>query len=258
MVIVEENHSQSEAIKSMPYLASLAGQYGQATAYRAVTHPSLPNYLAIAGGSTFGVGDDNAPSSHPIAGDSDFDQSLTAGRTAKTYAESMSSNCQLTSSGPYAVKHNPWAYFNGSTQRANCSRGDVPMGSTTGGNLVNDINAGNLPNTGMMIPNLCNDAHDCALGTADGWLKGWLPKLMAGPDYKSGKLTIVVTFDEDDSSAGNNVAFVVVDPRLSNTHKLVSTSSTHYSLTRWYDQNVGAAPLRSASTAADLKAAFGL
>jgi hypothetical protein len=258
MVIVEENHSQTEAINSMPYLASLANQYGQATAYHAVTHPSLPNYLAVAGGSTFGVTDDNPPSSHPIAGDSVFDQTLASGKTAKTYAESMTSNCQLSSSGGYAVKHNPWAYFNGSVQRSNCNAGDVPMGTTTSGNLLNDIGAGRLPTTGMMVPNLCNDAHDCSLGTADTWLKGWLPKLMAGPDYTSGKLTIIVTFDEDDSSSGNNVAFAVVDPRLNNAHKVVTISSNHYSMTRWYDQNAAAAPLRNASTAADLKAGFGL
>jgi phosphatidylinositol-3-phosphatase len=257
-VIVEENHSETEAISSMPYLASLANQYGQATDYHAITHPSLPNYLAIAGGSTFGVTDDNPPSSHPIAGNSVFDQTIAAGRTAKTYAESMTSNCQLSSSGEYAVKHNPWAYFNDSVPRANCNAKDVPMGTTTSGNLMNDINSGNLPATGMMIPNLCNDAHDCSLGTADTWLKGWLPKLLAGPDYTSGKLTIIVTFDEDDSSAGNNVAFVVVDPRLNNAHKVVTTNSNHYSMTRWYDQNAGASLLRNASSAADLKGGFGL
>src|SRR6476646_2915514 len=67
MVIIEENHSQTEAITLMPHLASWANTYGKATAYTAATHPSLPNYLAIAGGDTFGIADDNAPSSHPIA-----------------------------------------------------------------------------------------------------------------------------------------------------------------------------------------------
>src|SRR4051812_44064472 len=57
MVIIEENHSQTEAITLMPHLASWANTYGKATAYTAATHPSLPNYLAIAGGSTFGVAD---------------------------------------------------------------------------------------------------------------------------------------------------------------------------------------------------------
>jgi phosphatidylinositol-3-phosphatase len=256
MVIIEENHSQTEAISSMPNLASWAATYGKATAYTAVTHPSLPNYLAIAGGSTFGVADDNGPSSHPIAGDSVFDQTISAGLQAKTYAEGMTSNCMLSNTGRYAVKHNPWAYFNGTVQRANCNANDVPLGTTSSGNLLNDINAGTLPNTGMMVPDLCNDAHDCSLATADNWLGGWVPLLMSGPDYTSGNLTIVITFDEDDSSAGNNVAFVVIDPRLSG--KVVSIAANHYSLTRWLDDNVGAPLLRNAATAPDLKAAFGL
>ena len=258
MVILEENHSETQALASMPYLASLATQYGQTTAYHAITHPSLPNYLAIAGGDTFGVTDDNPPSSHPIAGDSVFDQTIGAGRTAKTYAEAMTTNCQQSSSGTYAVKHNPWAYFNDTRPRANCDANDVPMGTSTGGNLLSDIQAGTLPDTGMMVPDLCNDAHDCSLTTADGWLKKWIPTLMAGPDYAAGNLTIVVTFDEDDSSSGNLVAFVAIDPRLDNAHKVVALGANHYSLTRWYDANVGVAPLRNAAGAADLKGSFGL
>lgn len=256
MVIIDENHSQTEAITLMPHLAGWAATYGKATNYVAVTHPSLPNYLAIAGGSTFGVTDDNGPSSHPISGDSVFDQTISLGLSAKTYAEGMTSNCMLSNTGRYAVKHNPWAYFNGATQRANCNANDIPLGTTTSGNLLNDINAGALPNTGMMIPDLCNDAHDCTLTTADNWLGDWVPKLMAGPDYTSGNLTIVVTFDEDDSTAGNNVAFVIIDPRLNGT--VVSSAANHYSLTRWLDANVGAPLLRNAATASDLKTAFGL
>jgi acid phosphatase len=256
MVIVEENHSRTEAMLGMPHLASWASQYGQATAYKGVTHPSLPNYLAIGGGSTFGVADDNGPSSHPISGASVFGQTLAAGETAKTYAETMPGNCDLGNSGDYAVKHNEWPYFTDSSERAGCNANDVPMGTTSSGNLLNDINSGNLPVTGQMTPNLCNDAHDCSLATADTWLNGWVPKLMSGPDYKAGNLTIVITFDEDDSSASNNVPFVVIDPRLSG--KTVSTAANHYSLTRWLDENAGVSLLRNAATASDLKSAFGL
>src|SRR3954451_17026945 len=96
MVIVEENHSRTETIANMAHLATWASRYGQATNYRATTHPSLPNYLAIGGGSTLGVSDDNPPSSHSISGASVFGQTLAAGKTAKVYAESMPANCALT------------------------------------------------------------------------------------------------------------------------------------------------------------------
>jgi hypothetical protein len=79
---------------------------------------------------------------------------------------------------------------------------------------------------------------------------------MAGPDYASGNLTIIVTFDEDDSSHGNNVQFVVINPRLS--HVVVNGTFNHYSLTRWLDDNAGVSLLRNASSAPDLRAAFGL
>jgi len=117
------------------------------------------------------------------------------------------------------------------------------------------VTNGTLPVTGEVTPDLCNDAHDCSLATADNWLNGWIPKVMAGPDYQAGNLTIIVTFDEG-TSTDNNVAFVVIDPRLA--AKTVTGAFTHYSLTRWLDDNAGLTDLRNASTAADLKAAFGL
>jgi hypothetical protein len=256
MVIIEENHSRVEALANMPHLAAWASRYGQATHYTAMTHPSLPNYLAIGGGSTFGVTDDNPPSSHPVSGASVFGQTLAAGKTAKVYAESMPTNCALTNSGSYAVRHNEWTYFSAATERSGCNANNRPMGTTSSGNLVSDINAGKLPVTGQMTPNLCNDAHNCSLATADTWLNAWVPKLMAGPDYTSGNLTIVITFDEDDSSAANNIPFVVINPRLAG--KTVTTAANHYSLTRWLNTNAGTALLRNAATAPDLKSAFGL
>jgi len=249
---MEENHDRDQAVSGMPHLASWATTYGQATNYSAVSSPSLPNYLAIFGGSTFGVRDDNDPSAHPLSGASVFGQTLASGGTAKAYAEDMPSNCYPTDSGNYAVRHGGWAYF--VDERSPCNAFNVPMGTPSSGNLRNDINAGTLPTTGEMTPNECNDAHDCSLNTADAWLNGWIPALMAGPDYTSGNLTIIITFDEGDRTS--NVAFVVIDPRLSG--KTVTLTADHYALTRWLDENAGAALLRSAATAANLKAGFGL
>ena len=88
-LVVEENHTQASALGGMPYLASLADTPGQTTAYRAVSHPSLPNYLALVGGSTFGVSDDRPPADHPVTGDSVLDLTIAAGATAKAYLEDM-------------------------------------------------------------------------------------------------------------------------------------------------------------------------
>lgn len=53
---------------------------------------------------------------------------------------------------------------------------------------------------------------------------------MAGSDYTSGRLTIIITFDEDDSSQGNKVPFVVPDPHVAG--KFVTATFNHHSLTR--------------------------
>ncbi|CAI9407708.1 alkaline phosphatase family protein [Nocardioides sp. T2.26MG-1] len=249
LVFVVENHSAQQMREGMPFTARLARRYGYATRYRAVTHPSLPNYLAIAGGSTFGVDDDAAPSAHRLPGASVFGRAVRAGSTARLYAEAMGSRCQLESSGTYAVKHNPWAYF--ARERRLCRADDVPLRR-----FARDVDAGALPAVGMVIPDLCNDAHDCSLDRADSWLRARVRRAMSGPDWASGGLAIVITADEDDGAHGNKVLTVVAHPDLS--HVVVRARLTHYSLSRSYAEVAGVRPLRHAADARPLLQRFGL
>ena len=164
----------------------------------------------------------------------------------------MTSNCQSSSAGAYAPKHELWPYWTDATGQANCSANDVPLGTTTSGNRLNDINSGNLPVTGEITPNLNNDAH---AGTGRHLAPGMAPDhhgwtglhLRQSHDHR---------VDEDDSSPGNNVQFVAIDPRLS--HVVFNGTFNHYSLTRWLDDNAGVPLLRNASSAPDLRTAFGL
>jgi phosphatidylinositol-3-phosphatase len=250
LVFMVENHSLGEMQTQMPWTAALAARYGYATAYRGMTHPSLPNYLAIAGGSTFGVQDDASPSSHPLTGASVFGAALAHGETARLYAEDMPGNCVTAPAGEYAVKHNPWAYF--VDERSACDRYDVPL--TT---LASDARAGTLPDAGMVIANLCNIAHDCPLGTADTWLRDHLGPVLAGPDFTSGRLVVVITADEDDHSGDNRVLTVVASSAMP-AHQVVSSPLTHLSLSRLYAEVLGFAPLRDAATAPSLANAFHL
>lgn len=240
----------------MPYLLGLAERYGYASNWSALSHPSLPNYLAVAGGSTFGVTDDNPPADHPISGDSVFSQATKVGKTAKVYAESMPSNCAANNSGLYAVRHNPWTYF--VDGHAECMANDVPISA-----FRTDAANNRLPNAGMLIADLCNIAHTggCplpdagSLSLADAFLQKELPAVLTSSDFTSGALTVVVTADEG-SHSDNSVLTVVMNAGLHGN--VVSTALNHYSLTRYYDQVLGAPPLNEAATAADMRAAFGL
>ena len=249
LVFVEENHSLSQMQDSMPFVHDLATQYAYATNYTALAHPSLPNYLAIAGGSTFGVTDDNNPSAHRIRGSSVFDQALRVGRRAKTYAESQPRHCALANSGAYAVRHNPWTYFAG--RRTACNRYDVGLRA-----LGTDAAAGRLPTVGMVIPNVQHDAHDGSLSAADAWIKAQILKVQAGPDWNSGRLAIVITADEDDHSQGNKVLTVVASKY--QQHRVVGTPLNHYSLTRFINDVAGTRYLRNAATASSMTTAFGV
>ena len=61
--MVEENHAYSQIIGSpeAPYWNFLASEGSSLTDFHALTHPSLPNYLALIGGSTFGLTTDLRP-----------------------------------------------------------------------------------------------------------------------------------------------------------------------------------------------------
>jgi acid phosphatase len=240
LVVIEENHTQAAVQSGMPYLVSLGTRYGHTTNYVAAVHPSLPNYLAITGGSTRGVTDDGPPSQHPLVGKSVF---ATGGGS---YEQSMPSNCRLTDSGAYAVKHNPQAYY--VNERSNCAAHDKPLTA-----LAVDLASG-LPNVTVVTPDLNNDAHNGTLAQADGFLKAWIPKIMAGKDYKAGRLTVVVTFDEGVGTS-QTIYAAVIHPSLHG--KVVTQHVSHYSLSRWLYRTAGIPPQSGASGAVDMGAMFG-
>jgi hypothetical protein len=256
LVIVEENRSVQDAATHMPFLMSQARSYGTATNSYAISHPSLPNYLVLAGGSTFSVADDEDPDAHRLQGPSMFGQLVAAGRTAKTYAEAMPTNCVRRNHETYAVRHNPWTYFDDRDEQSTCEQFDVPSGSPTAGALVDDITAGNLPTFGLVVPDVCHDGHNCSAATTDDWLRSWLPTIKKGPDFTSNRLAIVITWDEDDDHSGNQVPMVVIHPSLKG--KQVTARLDHYGLSASIARVGGIPPLRRAEKGADVLAAFDL
>ena len=254
LVIMEENESIGQVFPShMPYLWSLARRYGRATKWSDVGHPSLPNYLAIFGGSRFNDPQDCSPGAGcTYPGPSVFGQAIAKGKTARAYEESMPRPCDRAYSGNYDVNHNPWAYF--PSEASQCLADDVPAGTVTRGALLTAARLGTLPNVGLVTPNLIDDAHNGTLADADGFLRRWMPVLMSGPDWRAGRLAIVVVFDEGVTT--ETVPFVIMARSLSGA--VIRRPLNHYALTLLIDQVIGAAPLRHAASAASIAPALGL
>ena len=93
--------------QALPYLSALATQYGVATNYHAVASPSLPNYLALTSGETFGIEDDDF---HPLPPGGIGEQLSAAGITWRAYMEGMGQDCR-TDTETYVVKHDPFAFY---------------------------------------------------------------------------------------------------------------------------------------------------
>jgi phosphatidylinositol-3-phosphatase len=242
--IVMENHAYSQIVgsSSAPYLNRLARSCGLATGFFAETHPSLPNYIAMTSGSPQGIGDDSAPSAHRLAAASIF--SRLGPRGWRALEESMPSPCALGDAGRYAVRHNPAAYY--TTVRRACRADDVPLARTP------DLRA----RFTFVTPNLCHDMHDCGVAAGDGWLNGFVPKLLATREYRAGRTAVFVTWDEDDGSSANHIATLVLAPSVKPGTRS-GARFDHYSLLRTTEQLLGLKRLLGrAASATSMRAAF--
>jgi phospholipase C len=170
--------------------------------------------------------------------------------------ESMPAPCDLSDSNTYAVKHNPEAYY--VRVRAACRRADVPLGSPSGGAFVSALSHATLPAFSLVVPNLCNDMHDCSVATGDAWLRTWVPKIAASAAYRAGNTVLLITWDEDDGSSSNHVPLIVVSPS-TRPGTRSATAFSHYSLLRATEELLGVRQyLGGAASARSLSPAFGL
>ena len=233
-VIVFENKEFTTVIgnKKMPNFNRLAGEYTLLTQHYAIRHPSLPNYIAMIGGDTFGIRSDCTTCYIDAQNLPDLIEQ--AGLTWKTYQEAMPSPCYLQGTLRYFQKHNPFIYFDDiRLDQARCEQSVVPLTDLDG-----DLQSGSLPNFIFITPDICNDAHDCGLEVADAWLQPWVDKLMADPGFARDGL-IVLTWDEGQgehsccglSTGGGRIATVLISPLAKNGFE-DATPYTHYSLLR--------------------------
>ena len=231
--IVFENRDYDTVIGSadMPFINALAEKHTLLSDYTGIQHPSLPNYLALIGGDTFGVNNDCIDCFIDQPSLPDLIES--AGLTWKTYQEDMPSACFVGNADPYVQKHNPFAYFDAIRLDAErCQRSVVPLSM-----LEADLAADTLPNFAFITPNLCHSGHDCDSAAVDQWLADLFTDLQDHPALGENSL-IVVTYDEGKDEgwmdrlldpAGGQVVTILVSPLAKPAFK-DDTPYNHYSL----------------------------
>jgi phospholipase C len=233
--IIFENQEFDNVIgnSEMPTFNKLADEHTLLTQYYAVRHPSLPNYIALMGGDTFGITENckdcfiDAPSLPDLI--------EASGRTWKTYQEDMPEPCFVGSEDAYEQKHNPFIYFDPiRLDKPRCEKSIVPLSA-----FQADVDAGSLPNFIFITPNICNDGHDCSLDIADKWLTDQLNILIPALDKDGENYLVILMFEEGDSDdsccglpdgdAGGRVPVILLSPQ-AKTNFQDSTPYSHYSL----------------------------
>ena len=222
MVVMMENESASSVIgnSQMPYINSLASNYGYATHSYADGHPSLPNYIDITSGQVpANAADDGPPSNHTYSYANLGTQLANAGIAAKAYAENLPSD-PTNDSGEYAVRHFPWEYYtNNAMPIADASR------------TISDLNSASPPDFVWYTPNLIDDQHDGTPAQADSFLQSFIQQVQGTSWYASGG-KIVIEYDEaatSDTSGinggnGGHVATIVVSAALGSNPQQSTTS----------------------------------
>ena len=100
VLILMENHRYDEivGVPDAAYMNAFAHAGVLFTNMNSVYHPSLPNYLALTGGSTFGCPDDKCLRDHYTSNNL-FHQLQHTGRSWRSWEESMPYNCYTDRSG---------------------------------------------------------------------------------------------------------------------------------------------------------------
>jgi len=255
-IIMDENQPAVNIVgdtRYAPYLNTLIKSYSLAANYSAITHPSLPNYLAITSGSTDGITTDcNPPSAGCIVNVNNLANQLTAkGMSWREYAESMPSNCYMYNDGNYATKHVPFIYYqNVVSNKAYCENHVVPFHE-----LTSDLNSVNTtPNFAFITPNLCNDMHNCPISVGDAWLSKTVPLILTSKAFTTQKSILIITWDEG-YQTDNKVAAILAGSAVK-TNYSSTLAFNHYSVLHTIEYIWGLKPLNQQVANAPLMTNF--
>ena len=237
VIVIEENHSFSSIIgsSSAPFINSLAQQGALFTQSFAVEHPSQPNYLDLLSGSNQGITDDSCP--HTFSTVNLATELAAAGLTFTGFSEDLPSAAStVCTSGAYARKHAPWVNFTNVPTSANQPFTSFPTDFTT------------LPTISIIDPNLNNDMHDGTIAQGDTWLQQHLNGYVQFAQTHNSLL--IVTWDEDDSTSGNQIATIFVGPMVKQGQ--FTETINHFNVLRTLEDLYGLTHAGSAATAATI------
>jgi len=224
VVIVFENKPRSAVLgnRAAPAFNAFARRGAVLSGYRGVTHPSLPNYLALVSGSTHGIRSDCT--SCVVKGPSLADALEAKGSTWKTYAEGLPrTGWTGPGRGRYAKKHVPFLYFSSVLANVGWRRNVVPL---------TQFSSRRLPDFALVVPDLCHDMHDCSVAVGDAWLRRFLPRLL-----KVEGTAVFVVFDEA-YEPGNGVPALALGPLVKPGSRF-GAPMTHYTLLRTVEDGLG-------------------
>ncbi len=282
-VVMMENTSLSTLQTAMsggmaPNLKAMTSAYATGSDYHGVTHPSLPNYIALTSGGTQGVVCDCSalagqgtcstnslacegaialgfPCSCPNDATNVADQLEAAGKTWMAFGESMGTPCNLTDSGNYAQRHVPFLYYDDiQTSAARCDAHVVDF---------SNFSVASPAAFNFIAPNLIDDMHNPDPTTSvnipdgDAWIGPQVAAITASAAYKSGGLLVVV-WDEDDGSGGvlgttdDPIGIFVISPYAKSGGYVSAVMANHYSLLATIEDGFGMSRLGSAATATPL------
>ncbi len=275
-VIMMENTSLSTLQAGItagkaPNLKAWASAYATASDYHGVAHPSLPNYIALTSGDTQGIGCDCGampgkgactalldlclPCSCDNAAKHIGDQLEAASKTWMDFGEDMGTPCNLTDGGNYAVRHNPFLYYDDvQTPPSRCTSHVVDLKS---------FDPGSPAAFNFIAPNLIDDMHNpdppdaTNIPSGDAWLGSHVNAILQSSAYKQGGLLVIV-WDEDDGSGGiggltdDPVGIWVMSPFAKSGGYVSAVHADHHSLLATFEDGLGVARLGKAAGATAL------
>jgi hypothetical protein len=241
VIVMEENHSYSDIIgntANAPYMNTLASQGALMTASYAITHPSEPNYMALFSGSTWGLTGDTCPVTETTTANLGSEL-LSAGKTFKGYSEGLpSTGSTVCTSGKYARKHSPWINFSKIPTSDSLPFTSFPSSS----------NYASLPTLSFVIPNLNDDMHDGTISAASSWLNTHMSAYATWA--KANNSLLIVTWDEDDSTEGNQIPTIIVGQPVKVGH--YDETINHYNLLSTLEAMYGLPKVGASATASPI------